>query len=183
MKNHAAFDATRVTFIYFVAIDLPSGLVLANTSDRDITVTYEGAPTLFKGVGTLGTISDCEVASGTEAKTVSFELNGIPSSMMGLLINENARNRTIKAMIAVCNSDGTLITELITFFQGSIDSMTVSADVSASASLSATSRLINWKRAVNSRFTNEDQLAKYPNDKGFQFVSSLLETTLTWGGV
>lgn len=183
MKNYPQFDTRHISMIYFVVMDLPSGMLYANTSDRDITIEYEGSSVTFKAVGLLGDISDCEVANGTEAKTVKFTLNGIPSNMGGVLINENTRNKSVKAYVVVCDKDHNMITPLIMFFQGSIDSMSISADVSMSVSVSATSRLINWRRAVNSRYTNEDQLSKHPEDKGFQFVNSLVDTKLSWGAV
>lgn len=181
MKNYPEFDGDKVSFIYFVVMYLPSGTLYVNTSDRNITLPYDGAETVFYGTGELATISDCEVSKGTEAKTVKFSLQGIPSSQGGVLINENTRNKTVKAYVAVANSDFEMITDLILFFQGSIDSMSITADVSMTAEVSATSRLINWKRAVNSRYTNEDQLSRFPTDKGFSFVNSLSDLKLTWG--
>lgn len=183
MKNYSEFDSNKIGFIYFVVMELPSGTIYANTSDRDITIDYNGTPTKFVAVGMLGEISDCEVSDGTEAKAVKFQLNGIPSSLGGVLINENTRNKVVKSYMVVCNSNNEILTPLIMFFQGSIDSMSVNGDVELSVSISATSRLINWRYAVNSRYTNEDQKSRYPTDRGFQFVNSLADLKITWGAV
>jgi hypothetical protein len=46
---------------------------------------------------------------------------------------------------------------------------------------SLTSRLINWKRSTNSRYTNEDQQEKFPDDKGFRFINDLATRKIQWG--
>jgi hypothetical protein len=48
--------------------------------------------------------------------------------------------------------------------------------------LTAESRLIDLERPRLRRWTSEDQKALDPDDKGFEFVNSLQEATIKWGG-
>jgi hypothetical protein len=48
-------------------------------------------------------------------------------------------------------------------------------------SISYESRLIDLERSRESRYTNEDQQRAFPGDRGFEFVPSLQDLSLTWG--
>lgn len=178
MRNYPQFDASVVRPVYFVEIDFDSGPFLANTSDRNITVGSK----LYYGVGSLGRIGEYTTTSGVTATSLKLTLTSIPASMTGEVVNENTRNKPIKVAIALVDQNNQLVTGLITWFSGTIDSLTVDLGQIVSVAASASSRLINWARSVNSRYTNEDQQAKYPSDKGFKFIASMPTIKVRWGG-
>jgi hypothetical protein len=51
-----------------------------------------------------------------------------------------------------------------------------------SITLTAENRLIDLERPRVRRYTSEDQKSLHPNDKGFDFVNSLQEAEIKWGG-
>lgn len=177
MRNFPQFDETVVRPVYFIEITFDSGPFLANTSDRNITVGGK----LYYGVGTLGRIGDYTTTNGVTATALKLTLTNIPSTMTGDVVNENTRNKPVKVSIALVDKNNQLVTGLIVWFNGTIDSLTVDLGQVVSVAASASSRLINWARSINSRYTNEDQQAKYPNDKGFKFIASMPTLKVRWG--
>ena len=177
MRNYAGFDGAVIRPIYFVDIDLLSGPFRANSSDRNIvynTFTYYG-------VGNLGQISESNVTTGTAATAIKLTLTSIPSAMAINVANEDTRNRRVNVAIVLLDAANVIIGTPLTFFSGNIDTLTMDIGKTITVQCSATSRLINWARAVNSRYTNEQQQSAYPGDIGFQFVNKLMTLKLQWG--
>ena len=47
--------------------------------------------------------------------------------------------------------------------------------------VSVESKLIDLERARTLRYTDESQKARFPNDKGFQYVNDLQDKKFNWG--
>ena len=177
MRNHANFDGRVLRPVYFAQIDFPSGMLRVNSSDRNIT--YGGF--LYTGVGNLGQVSDYAATTGTAATGLRLTLTGLPTSTTEQIANENVRNHIVTMALALLDSNYQIITGPFIWFIGRVDSLTVGVGRVTNVSLSATSRLINWAKASNGRYTHEDQQSKYPADKGFIFISKLAQRKLHWG--
>lgn len=177
MKNHVGFDENTIRPVYFVEIDLPSGMFRANTADRNIT--HNG--NLFYGIGNLGKISDFTTQTGTAATSLKFTLINIPATMVNEVANENTRNKPVTVYIGLLDESNNLVTDLIKWFYGTIDSMTVDLGQTVGVSASASSRLINWARSTNGRYTDEDQQSRHDDDRGFMFISGIPTIKLKWG--
>ena len=68
-------------------------------------------------------------------------------------------------------------------FSGRMDVMTIDeTGETCSITLTAENRLIDLERPRVRRYTSEDQKSLHPNDKGFDFVNSLQEAEIKWGG-
>lgn len=177
MKTYSGFEDKVIRHAYFVYIDLPSGPFRATSLDRNITIDSY----LYYAVGSLGKISEYSTKSGIEVGGLKFSLTGISPTMTADVVNENTRNRLIKVGLGLLDADNHILGSVIWWFTGNIDSMTVDVGQIVSVSASASSRLINWARSVNTRFTDEDQQAAYPGDKGFSFIASLQNSQIRWG--
>jgi hypothetical protein len=68
-------------------------------------------------------------------------------------------------------------------FSGRMDVMTINEQgESCTVSLTAESRLIDLERSRVRRWTSEDQKQIDSTDKGFEFINSLQEAAIQWGG-
>lgn len=177
MKNHIGFEEKTIRPVYFVKADLPSGMFRANTSDKNITSGGE----LYYGVGNLGKISEYTTTTGTTATALKFTIINVPADMLSDIANEDTRNKEIHVSIGLLDENNILVTDLIGWFFGTIDSLTIDIGKTVAIAASASSRLINWARSTNSRYTDEDQQSKYEGDRGFKFVSNITSLKLKWG--
>lgn len=177
MKEYSGFGNQVIRPVFFVEMYLDSGDFLANTSDKNITVDGK----LYYGVGTLGKISEYKTTIGTEATALKFTLTNIPSDMTGYIVDENTRNKRVRVAVCLLNDSYDVLSNLMWWFTGTIDSLTIDVGQIVSIAASASSRLIRWALSVNSRYTDEDQQSKYSGDRGFKFMVSLQNTTLRWG--
>jgi len=68
-------------------------------------------------------------------------------------------------------------------FSGRMDVMSITEDGdSCTITMTAESRLIDLERPRLRRWTSEDQKGLDATDKGFEFVNSLQEASIKWGG-
>ncbi|MCW2763971.1 MAG: hypothetical protein JWR85_4172 [Marmoricola sp.] len=177
MRSHVGFTGGVVRPVYFVDIDFESGMFRANSSDRSIVF---GGHEYF-GVGNLGQISEYNTTTGTVATAIKLTLTAIPPEMTMDVAEENTRNRRVNVSIGLVDEAYALLAPPYIFFTGNTDTLSMDIGRMTTIQLSATSRLINWARSINTRYTNEDQQSQYPGDTGFQFVNKLMTLKLQWG--
>lgn len=177
MRTHAGFNGATVRPVYLVVIDLPSGMFRANSSDKNLTVGGD----LYYGVGHLGKISEATESVGTAAQTLKLTLTSIPQSMVDGVVAENTRNKDLTVYLCLFQPDHSMVAAPFIIFKGKTDSLNMEVGQMVNIQVSATSRLRQWARSPNSRYTNEDQQSKYPGDKGFQFINALPSLRLQWG--
>lgn len=177
MRNRVGFTAGVLRPIYFVEILFASGPFRANSSDR--TIAYNGFD--YTGVGNLGQISDSHTTTGTVATGIKLTLTSIPPSLTQNIAAEDTRNRTCKVSIGLVDAAFVLVENPFVFFSGTIDTLVMDIGQMVTIQCSASSRLINWARSVNTRYTNEQQQSLYPGDIGFSFVNKLMTLKLQWG--
>ena len=85
-------------------------------------------------------------------------------------------------MLGALSPTAALIATPVTVFVGKMDVMTINDDGStATIGLSAESRLIDFRRVRELRYTDEEQAAIDPTDKGLEYVNSIQEKTIFWG--
>lgn len=177
MRNDPGYDADVVRPCFFAEFLFDSGILRLNSADRDIP--HEG--NIYTGVGQLGEISEYSTTVGTQATALRFTLMSLPPSIVARLSNENERRKPVKAFLVLLNPDYTLAGVPRMWFNGTVDSMVISVGKTAAVSVTATSRLINWARSANTRYSNEDQQARYPDDNGLKFLVGLPTAKIQWG--
>ncbi len=166
------------SFTGFVAIELKfdSGTLRIWNGYGDLTVDGE----TYTGGGTLISISAIEESGEIGAKGVSMALTGISSSILSTALTENYQYREANIYIGTIAS-GTVSSYKV--FSGRMDVMTINEQgESCTVSLTAESRLIDLERSRVRRWTSEDQKQIDSTDKGFEFINSLQEAAIQWGG-
>lgn len=177
MRTNPGFDTDVVRPIFFAEFLFDTGPLRLNSSDHDIT--WGGY--LWTGVGQLGSISEYTSTQGTQATSLRLTLQGLPASMVRDLANVNERRKPVKMFLVLLGDDYKLLTAPFIWYIGTVDSLAVSVSQTASASVSASSRLINWARAANTRYTDEEQQSKHPGDRGLSFLTDLPQRKIAWG--
>lgn len=170
--------------VTLVRIGLDSGDILATNAPFSIFWAWDGgSPTAeFLGVGNLGQISAIEEAVGTAASSVQLTLSGIPSSLISIALGEEYRGRDVRIWLALLDDQHALIDDPVLLWRGRLDTMNLALGGTATIEATAHSRLVDAERPRMRRYTNEDQQAVYPGDKGLEFVSQISAgKELIWG--
>ena len=141
-----------------------------------------GGDFTFYGVGNMGSINAVE--EGSELKGYSIELtaSGVPSDMITDAFSANYQNQPCKIWLSVMNSNHVIVGSPILLFNGRMDNMNiVMGGKTASVTVSAHSRLIDWARIRGGRWNHRDQQIVDPTDLGLQYIASLADKDFTWG--
>lgn len=166
------------SFVGFIALELQfdSGTVRLWNGYGDLVISGG----TYTGSGSFLSISSIEENAEIGAKGVSMTLSGLNSTILSYALNENYQYRVVN--IYVGSISGATVSAYKAF-SGRMDVMTINEDAeSCTISLTAESRLIDLERPRVRRYTSEDQKALYPSDLGFDFVNSLQEASIKWGG-
>jgi len=176
LSTPSGFDDAELTAFMAVEMFFDSGTVRFWNGTGDLTFNSD----TYSGVGHLLSISDIEEAAEIGAKGVTLSLSGISSTILSYALNENYKYRNIKIHVGTINN-GTVASYEI--FSGRMDVMTINENgETCNIVLTAENRLIDLERPRVRRYTSEDQKSLYANDKGFDFVNSIQETEIKWGG-
>lgn len=173
----AAAAAEVVRPVIILDIDLSTGSIRLNSSDRDLT--WNGKA--YYGVGYHGAISSVEESSELQAANVSMTLSGIPTKFVTTVTDENYQGRPVTIWQGFLNDSYTLIADPIVQFAGLIDQLSLVLGQTATVTLTAEHKLARWERPNSRRYTDADQQAAYSGDLGCQFISQVVEKEILWG--
>jgi len=144
------------------------------------TITYNS--TGYLGIGTLGTISPIEETTDLAARGITMQLSGVPTAQIAIALTENYQGRECSILFAAMASDGTLVSTPVTVFAGRMDVMTINDDgEQAIIGMTAENKLVDFRRPREVRYTDEEQKALFPSDKGLEFVNAIQEKEIYWG--
>lgn len=142
-------------------------------------VTFNGE--VYEGKGDLIGFSGIEESQEIEAHNVTVMLTGVKSSLMSLALSEEYQDRPATIWFGAVDASG-LVADPTQIFKGRMDVLTIqdSGDTSA-LEMKCESSLIALTRPKERRYTDQDQKNEYPGDKGFEFVTAIQDTAITWG--
>lgn len=159
----------------------------------------------YIGTGQFLEISELQETAEISAKGATISLSGIPSDLISLAIGEPYQGRKCKILFGLLGLEGDFLllengsfllfenSDKINVFEGTamsmdevfngyIDQMTIAEGAETSTiTVSVESRLIDLERARIFRYNDQNQKARYANDKGFEFVEDLQDKQFNWG--
>ena len=160
-----------------VKLSLDSGDVLLNSTDRNLFVFDQ----VFLGVGRLGSISVIGESTEIQGAYVRLTLTGIPSAYVSVTLSEEYSGRLVQIWLGFLGGDYGIVVNPTLCFEGFIDQMAMNLGETATISLVAEHKLVRWEMPNIRRYTNEDQQAAYPGDRGMEFVMQTVEKDILWG--
>lgn len=136
----------------------------------------------YTGAGNLLNVSEVTETQNIEARGATFELSGIPSSLISVCLNEEYQDRTITQTFCPLDASGAVIADPFMFFSGKADVMSIEESGRfATIKMTAESDLIALSRVNERRRTPEDQRLTYSGDTFFDQVAALQSTDIVWG--
>lgn len=136
------------------------------------------------GAGQLISIDGLEHAAGMGASAATFRLSGVDATLLAIAADsrsEVAGRRCAVYWQFLDESTGTALDDPIALWVGTMDVMTFAAGVDAqSITLTAETRFSRRVRAPWGMLTDADQQARYPGDRGLEFMPTLISKTVDW---
>ena len=136
--------------------------------------------------GNLLNISPIEESADIRANGVKIGLSGLDTSLISSALTEDSQGKVVKIFFGVLNtsSNETVVVDTpYQTFEGFIDTMSILEDGNtAQISVTVENKLIMLERPINRRYTDQDQKNLFSGDKGLEFVESLQDKSIVWGG-
>jgi hypothetical protein len=128
----------------------------------------------FVGVGTFAEVGAITEGIDVEAKGTYVRLSGIDPVLLGEAMNDVQPGLQAMLWIGAMDSNMTVIGTPYQLFGGIIDQPSVDpSDSTITITLNLESKIIDFSRASNRKYTSADQRAVYSHDNGFDFVEQL----------
>lgn len=171
----AALDSHLFRPLYFVEImfDDPLRFTSAYSS-----MTIDGKE--YFGAGNLGSISP--VSEGTDLDPQEYKITaaGVSDASLAALVPARYMNREVTSMTALVDDQGQIIGEPMLSFLGNTDDVQAEIGDVGRVTVTVRDELADWARPKIERYTNADQQARYPGDKGLEYVSQVADKEIIW---
>ena len=172
-----ALAAANLRPALFVELQFGSGTIYA--TNLPATITWNGHDWL--GLGNLGSISMVEEGESIQAYGLALTLSGVQPAYVSIALGEQYQGRTAKVYLGLFNDSYALIADPVQVFRGRMDNMELAQGETFTIKVNCEGRLADFERARVRRYNHEDQIAIYPDDRGFEFVPQMVEKALNWG--
>tara|TARA_R110001606_G_scaffold382066_1_gene543629 strand:+ start:872 stop:1501 length:630 start_codon:yes stop_codon:yes gene_type:complete len=160
----------------------------------------------YVGSGDMIAVTSINETSEISAQGARITLSALPSEMLslvlsepyqgrkcyiyfGLLINGEQRMLQQSGDFVLQQDNGHIIVgeadlnDTVTqIFSGYIDQMNIDeGPQNSQITVAVENRLIDLQRSRIKRYTNQSQMSRFPDDKGFEFVESMQDKKFAWG--
>ncbi len=174
--QHVSGDTVRP--VLFVDLDYPEGPVRMCSLDREMEL--DGQVYLpGHGLGAVGTVQE-----GTDSKSygVTLTLSGVPGQWSRYLAGQNVQGRRATIRLGFCTPAWQLLAPPVVIFVGRMDTQDIQASPDdTSVQVACESILIDWERPCSRRYTDVDQRARHPGDRGLEYVAATANAEFAWG--
>jgi len=140
----------------------------------------------YLGLGNLMAISQLSESADIKANGINIRVNGLDTSILAQGFNETQQGVIVNVYFGVLTTTDNALAIVDTpyqIFSGTVDTVSISEDGDTSViDYSIESKLISLEKALDFRYTDQDQKFFFPNDKGLEFVDDLQDKTIDWGG-
>ena len=176
MKEMAVAKVVRPIFLVHMVFDSSQLNIWSGIGDLSFdSVTYTG-------LGDLLSISEIKETSDISATGISVSLSGVKTSLIAVAKDQDYQGRELTVRLGAFNESGSLIADPVIIFSGFMDTMTIAeAGTYSSITIAVENKLVAFERAKVRRYTAEDQKIEHPADKGFEFVTSIVQKEIFWG--
>lgn len=172
-----ALKRDRAAIVLLAEIEHPDGT--AHVWSGIGSLDYNGET--WRGAGVLGTISPITHTSTVIVQEIQFTLVGTDTETMAGL-SDDVRNRSGKVWLACLDVYGNIVPDPYLIVDSSLDfqSMKISEEGQNILQITARTGFHAMDRALDDRWTPEDQKTVYPDDSGLDLISALQNQSLIW---
>nr|BAR35096.1 Phage minor tail protein L [uncultured Mediterranean phage uvMED] len=138
----------------------------------------------YIGVGDLLSFDSVEESQDLGANGLSINLSGINgTTLLTNALTEEYQGKSVTIRLGLFDSSGDIHNTPIIIFEGFMDVLSINEGAENSTiKLSVENKLIQLGRSKIRRYNSNDQRAEHPTDQGFDYVASIAEKDIIWGG-
>lgn len=171
-----ALESSIFRPLFLVDIDFDTPLRFSSSYS---IVTVRGVE--YFGGGNVGKITSAKENSDLEPNQIEITLAGISDAALTAIGGSNYMNRPVVIKVAMLDEVGQVINDdTMNYFIGKTDEVKYNYGKNSSITVIARDRLADWSRPRVERNMNADQQARYPGDKGFEFVGQIADKKIIW---
>lgn len=184
--QQTVLEKRNAPIVYFVELDFASATVYFSSFNK--TFTWGGHDWI--GLGSLGSISEMKSEDSTDPHAVNLGLNVANATLLQIACGpvEEYRGRDAKIYMCPLSEAHELVDTPIKCWEGSMDTMVVSAGksesedgvVESSISLRCEPFAKNLRRKSVLRVNNAQHQANYPTETGFIYQQDLIAHDQVW---
>lgn len=176
----AQFQAEKLSPITFCKFLFDSGTLFLWSG----LGTFTWAGDVYQGAGELLSAQEIQETNQIKAAGVEMTLSSLPSGILSYALTENYQGRTAEIYFGAINLEtGALIGNPNKVFSGKMDIMELLEDgETCTVKFSIENDLISLTRPNKRYYTPADQAREFPNDRGLDFVVSIQDIGIKWGG-
>jgi hypothetical protein len=138
----------------------------------------------YTGAGGILNISAIQESGEVQSTGITITLAGLDPAATSIALQEVAQNKPGVVRFGLLDApDGNWIGAPAVAFAGPLDLVKIKEDpAGTTVAINYESRLANLEVPRLWSWTDQDQQASYPDDLGFQFVGTIADQILQWGG-
>lgn len=180
-----AAAAENVVPVVLAALSFDSGVIRACSAPFNVTIDADGdgSAEIYFGVGDLGGVGQVQESRELRANNVTVELSGIPPELLSIALGEQYQGRPGRLWLLLFDANHRPIGSPCLVFKGRLDTMTIERGPTSRIQVSIESLLVDLERPRKRLYTDADQQAVFPGDRGLAFVAQMVDKSLTWGKV
>lgn len=175
VSHLASGKSYSVAFLVLIEFDAPYRLAFTSLLD-----SYEYLGDTFTGLGTLGSVSMPQGDGHLSPKEYTVKLSGISDEALEAATQIDYLNKKATCWAIYFDDEGAQLGDPMISWRGLTDQIGVIYGETSSINISVRDRLVDWERPRIERYNNGDQVAKYPNDKFFEFISEIATKDAPW---
>ncbi len=178
----AQLNSSEIRPFYAIKMNFTSGALLLNTTYNDLVI---GGNTYLSS-GHILNISQIAETSDTKASGIQINLTGLDSSILSAGLNDDVAGMVVEVYFGVLTTTSNadvIVDTPYKIFEGFIDTMVLDEQgISSTLKFTVENKMIILEKPTDRRYTDEDQKDLFPNDRGLEFVASLQNKSIAWGG-
>ncbi len=197
--TQAASESDNPRPVWFVKLEFDDGDLCLSTHDGPLSFGGDD----YIGAGTIGAISSIDENIELARSSLQMTLRGLPTDIVAIVLAEHYQGRRATTYLGYLGSvptwsdisetwesldepwesfstPGRLIADPVIIHRGRMDNASIQQGKTCSVTLNVESRFADWNRSKARRYNNADQQARYPGDRGMEFVEQAVAGK-TWG--
>ena len=174
-------DSSQLEPFFAVSVEFTTPLRLW-TGYSTITIDDN----FYFGSGNLLKMSQVNETADIRATGLNITLSGMESSIISSALTEDVQGTVVKVYFGVLtttDNETVVVDTPYQVFEGFLDTMTIREDgQTAEFTITVENKLITLEKAVDRRYTDQDQKNLFVGDKGLEFIDDLQDKNIVWGG-